>query len=48
MDVEIHLKRTEASLYEYACHEGNDRVMRGILAAARSEYERAGETKAQK
>ena len=34
--VEIHLKRTEASLYEYACHEGNYEVMRGILAAARS------------
>jgi len=45
--VEIHLKRTKASLYEYACHEGNDNVMRGILAAARSEYERAGEPKAQ-
>ena len=45
--VEIHLKRTKASLYEYACHEGNFEVMRSILAAARSEYERAGETKAQ-
>ena len=45
--VEIHLKRTKASLYEYACHEGNYEVMRGILAGARSEYERAGEIKAQ-
>jgi hypothetical protein len=41
--VEIHLKRTKASLYEYACHEGNYEVMRGILAAARSEYQRASE-----
>jgi hypothetical protein len=39
--VEIHLKRTKASLYEYACHEGNYEVMRGMLAAARSDYERA-------
>jgi hypothetical protein len=46
--VEIHLKRTKVSLYEYACHEGNDNVMRGILSAARFEYERAGETKVQK
>ena len=45
--VEIHLKRTKASLYEYACHEGNYEVMRGMLAAARSDYERAGEMKAQ-
>ncbi len=45
--VEIHLKRTKASLYEYACHEGNYEVMRGILAAARADYERAGEMKAQ-
>ena len=45
--VEIHLKRTKASLYQYACHEGNYEVMRGILAAARSDYERAGEMKAQ-
>jgi hypothetical protein len=44
--VEIHLKRTKASLYEYACHEGNYEVMRGILAAARSDYERAGGMKA--
>ena len=29
--VEIHLKRTKTSLYEYACHEGNDEIMRGIL-----------------
>jgi hypothetical protein len=41
--VEIHLKRTKASLYEYACHEGNVDVMRGILAAARSGDERAGQ-----
>jgi hypothetical protein len=35
--VEIHLKKTKALLYEYACHEGNYEVMHGILAAARSE-----------
>jgi len=45
--VEIHLKRTKETLYEYACHEGNHRVMSGMLAAARVEYERAGEMKAQ-
>jgi hypothetical protein len=45
--VEIHLKRTKASLYEYACHEGNDEVMRSMLAAARADYERAVEMKAQ-
>jgi hypothetical protein len=29
--LEIFLMRTEDTLYEYACHEGNDRVMRGML-----------------
>jgi hypothetical protein len=38
--VEIHLKRTKATLYEYACHEGNYQVMSGMLpAAARSPSE---------
>ena len=45
--VEIHLKRTKETLYEYACHEGNHGVMSGMLAAARFEYERAGEMTAQ-
>jgi len=46
--VEIYLKRTKETLYEYACHEGNYEVMSGILAAARSEYERADEMKDRK
>lgn len=33
--VEIRLKLTKDRLYEFACHEGNYEVMRGILAAAR-------------
>jgi hypothetical protein len=33
--VEIRLRRTNDTLYEYACHEGNYEVMRGILAAPR-------------
>jgi hypothetical protein len=32
----IRLKRSAARLYEYACHEGNYEVVRGILAAARA------------
>jgi hypothetical protein len=32
----IRLKRTDALLYEYACHEGNT-SMTGILAGARLE-----------
>ena len=46
--VEIHLKRTKTTLYEYACHEGNYEVMSGMLAASRSEYERADEMKDRK
>jgi hypothetical protein len=45
--VEIYLKRTNASLYEYACHEGNYQVMRSILAAARPGYQRASEMETQ-
>lgn len=33
--VDIRLKLTQDRLYEYACHEGNYEVMRGILSAAR-------------
>jgi hypothetical protein len=39
----IRLRRTEDSLYESACHEGNHHVIRGILAAARSEEKSAAE-----
>jgi hypothetical protein len=31
----IHLKQSQAAIYEYACHEGNLEVMHGILAGAR-------------
>jgi hypothetical protein len=33
----IHLKQTQDQIYEFACHEGNHEVMRGILAGARAE-----------
>jgi hypothetical protein len=32
----IRLKRSTARLYEYACHEGNYEIMRGMFAAARA------------
>ena len=32
----IQLKRSAARLYEYACHEGNDEILRGIFAGARA------------
>jgi hypothetical protein len=32
----IHLKQSQAMLYEYACHEGNFEVMHDILAGARA------------
>jgi len=35
--LEIGLKLTGDSLYEYACHEGNYEVMRGILGSVRPE-----------
>jgi hypothetical protein len=35
--VEIHLKRSEDRLFEYACHEGNYDVMRGLLLGARAQ-----------
>ena len=37
----IRLKKTDALIYEYACHEGNY-AMEGILAGARAEEARAG------
>ena len=41
--VEIRLARTDDTLYEDACHEGNYEVMRGMLAAPRAD-EKVGET----
>ena len=35
--VMIRLKRTEAAIYEYACHEGNVLTMEGILGASRAD-----------
>jgi len=32
----IRLKRTDARLFEYACHEGNFEIVRDMLAAARA------------
>ena len=32
----IQLKQSAERLYEYACHEGNHEVLRGILAGARA------------
>jgi len=37
----VRLKRTDHKMYEDACHEGNERVMTGILAGARAQ-EKAG------
>ena len=36
----IRLKKTDALIYEYACHEGNY-AMEGILAGARAEEGKA-------
>ena len=33
----IPLKRTQDAIYEFACHEGNYEIMRGMLAAAHAE-----------
>ena len=32
----IRLKHSQEAIYEYACHEGNEYMMRGILAGARA------------
>src|SRR2546428_388168 len=32
----VHLKQSNANIYEYACHEGNQHVMTDILAGARA------------
>ena len=39
----IRLKRTDAQVYEYACHEGNH-AMTGILAGPRAKERAAAET----
>ena len=40
----IRLKQTREKIYEYACHEGNDYTMQGMLGAARAqEKDTAGE-----
>jgi len=39
----IHLKQTQDQIYEFACHEGNHAVMRGMLAGARAEEKAAEE-----
>jgi hypothetical protein len=36
MTVMVHLKHTTAPIYEYACHEGNAEIIRGVLAGARA------------
>jgi hypothetical protein len=38
----VPLRRTASKMYEFACHEGNYEVMRGMLTAARAD-ERAAE-----
>jgi hypothetical protein len=35
--VVVHLKGRQEPIYEYACHEGNYEVMRGILSGARAD-----------
>ena len=42
----IPLRRSEGSLFEYACHEGNHGMM-GILSGARAEERAAAEAAAQ-
>jgi hypothetical protein len=36
---EMPLKRTDQTLYEYACHEGNYHILTGMLSAARAQRE---------
>jgi hypothetical protein len=38
---EMPLKASSERLFEYACHEGNDEIMEGILRATRAD-EREG------
>ena len=39
----IPLKRTQEAIYEFACHEGNQTLMLGMLAGARAEEKGAEE-----
>jgi hypothetical protein len=41
----IRMNRSQAKLYEYACHEGNYVTMEGILGAARADERAAEEAK---
>jgi hypothetical protein len=36
LTVLLHLKRSAEPIYEYACHEGNAEIVRGVLAGARA------------
>jgi hypothetical protein len=45
---EIPLKQVREHLYEFACHEGNSQMMRGILAGARAEEKTAAQAPARK
>jgi hypothetical protein len=40
----LPLKRTSETIYEFACHEGSETIIRGMLAAARAD-EKADETR---
>jgi hypothetical protein len=42
----IRLKQTQDKIYEFACHEGNNQVMVGMLAGARAEEKAAGKPSA--
>jgi hypothetical protein len=39
----IHLKQTQDQIYEFACHEGNNQTMAGMLGGARAEEKAAEE-----
>src|SRR6185436_9253814 len=41
---EMPLQRTDQALYEYACHEGNLEMVKGVLSAARADEQRAPDT----
>jgi hypothetical protein len=39
----IHLKQSQDQIYEFACHEGNNQTMAGMLSGARAEEKAAEE-----
>lgn len=43
---DMPLKLVRASLFEYACHEGNEEIVKGILSAARADDRRASDSRA--